>query len=305
MPQVQPTQWTEPQLESDRSHSIEIFRDERFREPLEQYLEFFDKGREAVANIIEVSVDLTRIREEAATILGDVTLVDAARYLCSPPISKDDLETIADISLAPTLIQRDPTRASALMEVILLGFDRERFPWLTEDREPTEAERHAAIVATAAMLAFRQTETLRRNVGKKLQEQKVKDFLVSDCGFTEVPTKKISNMSQFPPFGTFSGEAEVCGRKADICVRLWDGRLMPIECKVSNSGTNSYKRINNDAAVKAVSWRQALGEANVVPAAMLSGVFALKNLTYAQDNRLSLFWSHNLEPLKQFIDDTR
>ncbi|MGW4412752.1 XamI family restriction endonuclease [Nonomuraea sp. NPDC004702] len=298
-------QWTETQLESHRRRSIEIFRNERFREPLEQYLGFFDKGREAVASILEISVDLTRIREEAAAILGDAELVDAARYLCSPPVSKDDLETIADVSLAPTLIEKDPSRAATLMDVILLGFDRERFPWLTEDREPTEAERYAAIVATAAMLAFRQTETLRRNEGKKLQEQKVKDFLASHCGFTEVPARRILNMSHYPAYGTFSGEADVCGRKADVCVRLWDGRLMPIECKVSNSGTNSYKRINNDAAVKAVSWRQALGEANVVPAAVLSGVFVLKNLTYAQENRLSLYWSDDLEPLRQFIDEAR
>jgi hypothetical protein len=42
-------------------------------------------------------------------------------------------------------------------------------------------------------------------------------------------------------------------------VGLWNPRLMPIECKVSNSATNSIKRLNNDAAVKSVQWREALG----------------------------------------------
>ena len=40
-------------------------------------------------------------------------------------------------------------------------------------------------------------------------------------------------------------------RKADVLVGLHDRRLMPIEAKVSNSFTNSIKRLNNDAAVKA------------------------------------------------------
>ena len=80
---------------------------------------------------------------------------------------------------------------------------------------------------------------------------------------------------------------------------------MPIECKVSNSATNSYKRINNDAAQKAVYWRRELGPANVVPTAVLTGVFALGSLTQAQDNGLTLMWAHDLAPLLAFIEATR
>ena len=43
---------------------------------------------------------------------------------------------------------------------------------------------------------------------------------------------------------------------------------MPIECKVSNSATNSIKRLNNDAAVKARIWRGEFGERQVVPSAV-------------------------------------
>jgi hypothetical protein len=42
---------------------------------------------------------------------------------------------------------------------------------------------------------------------------------------------------------------------------------MPIACKVSNSEVNSVKRINNDAAIKATTWRQELGNNQVVPVA--------------------------------------
>ena len=301
MTQAVPPEWTAGQLDAARRASIEAFRRERVDEPLEQYLTYYQESREAIETILELTVDLHDVRQRAVDILAASELVDTVRYLASPPISKDDLETVADVTLAPTLLTRTPERADRLLDVILLGLDRERFPWLGEDREATEAERNTAIVSTAAMRAFRQVETWRRNEGKKSQEQHVKDFLVQQVGYEEVPTRKISNLSKAPEPGEFCGEVEVGSRKADICIRLWDGRLMPLECKVSNSSTNSYKRINNDAAMKAVSWDREFGSANAVPAAVLSGVFALANLEYAQAKGLTLFWAHNLTPLEEFI----
>ena len=305
MPQVMPPIWTDAELDADRRQAVQAFIDERIGEPLEQYLAFFQSARESIETIVELTLDLTQIRERASEVLGNPDLVDCCRYLASPPISRDDLETIADVTMAPTLIKKDPARAERLMDTILLGLDRERFPWVSEDRDPTEAEREMAIVSTAAMRAMRQVETLRRNEGKNLQEKEVKRFLAEECGFTEVATRDITNLARAPELGCFCGECAVGSRKADIVVRLWDGRVMPIECKVSNSSTNSYKRINNDAAVKADTWRVEFGDVNAVPAAVLSGVFALNNLTYAQEHKLTLLWSHRLRPLKEFIEATK
>ena len=61
---------------------------------------------------------------------------------------------------------------------------------------------------------------------------------------------------------------------------------MPVECKVSNSSTNSVKRLNNDAAVKAERGQTCSGRADVVPAATLSGVFKLaRTFASAPDGR--------------------
>lgn len=305
MPQVSPPTWTRDELDEQRTLAIAAFAHERIGEPLEQYLELFQAARESIETIIELSIDLTQIRESAVDVLGDERLADVCRYLASPPISKDDLEIIAQVTMAPTLVSADPSRADALMEAILLGLDRERFPWVGENREPTEAERETAIVSTAAMRAMRRHETLRRTQGKNQQEQKVKDFLTQECGYTETNTRLIDNIAKSPELGQFCGECQVGSRKADIVARLWDGRVMPIECKVSNSATNSYKRINNDAAVKARQWRIEFGDVNVVPTAVLSGVFALNNLTYAQENRLTILWAHDLAPLGEFIEATK
>ncbi|MCP2342983.1 XamI family restriction endonuclease [Actinomadura rupiterrae] len=293
--------WTDDQLAAARLVSIEAFRVERINEPLEMYVDRFKAARESVESLLRVSSNLRCLEDAAMTILSDARLAETARYLAAPPISKDDLETITGVSMAATRILGNPERAGVLIKPIISALDEQRFPWLNADRDAHPDEIEVAVVATAAMQAMRNVETLRRNGGKNRQEARVKRFLVEECGFEEVKTRKIDTIFKAPEPGTFCGECEVGSRKADISVRLWDGRLLPIECKVSNSGTNSYKRINNDAAAKAVSWIEEFGKANAVPAAVLSGVFALANLTYAQGNGLTLFWAHDLSPLKDFI----
>jgi hypothetical protein len=79
---------------------------------------------------------------------------------------------------------------------------------------------------------------------------------------------------------------------------------MPIECKVSNSATNSVKRINNDAAAKAVRWASDFGELQVLSTAVIAGVFKVSNLLQAQSSKLTLFWAHDLKKMKKFIEET-
>ena len=147
--------------------------------------------------------------------------------------------------------------------------------------------------------------TDRRNEGKGAQERALKDFL-RGIGFTEAAARNIRTLEDAPARASFCAESLVGSRKADVPVRLFDGRLMPIECKVSNSTLNSVKRINNDAAVKADRWRDELGRNQVVPTALLSGVFRVANLMQAQsDHGLTLFWAHRLEKLQEFIEATR
>lgn len=80
---------------------------------------------------------------------------------------------------------------------------------------------------------------------------------------------------------------------------------MPIECKVSNSALNSIKRVNNDAAVKAETWIKDFGTRNIVPAAALSGVYKLRHLADAQQRGLTIFWTHDLQWLVSWIEQTR
>jgi hypothetical protein len=232
-------------------------------------------------------------------------LLEAFRYLAAPPISTDDLKVLAEApSLAKGRLKSKPEDVKRLIEIVHLVLDRRRFSWVLENREPTEAERDAAVTASAALMAASRVQTKRRTFGKAQQEARVKEALRA-LGLQEVAARDIPNVSLAPAAGEFCGESRLGTRKGDIIVRLWDQRVMPIECKVSNSSLNSVKRLNNDAAVKAGSWQRDFGLRQVVPTAVLSGVYKLHNLLDAQDRGLTIFWVHDLKPLTAWITSTK
>lgn len=297
--------WDDERLESDRTKAIEAFREERLTEPLEAYLDVFESYRDAFDDLLETTVDLTQIADNAVDVLTDDRFLEAVRYLAAPPMSTDDLVTLAEApSLAPKVIKADPELAQRIIATVLDGLDRRRFPWVTENREATEQERASAVLASTALLATQRVNTDRRNKAKSVQEELVSACLLS-ANFKKVLTREVRALTAAPKPGEFCAESKLGERKADLLVGLWDGRTMPIECKVSNSATNSIKRLNNDAAVKASYWRKAFGDTQVVPVAVLSGVFNLLNLCQAQNAGLTLFWAHSLGEINTWIDTTK
>jgi hypothetical protein len=304
---IGPPRWSDDDLERDRKIAIERFREERMREPLERYLELFEKRRGDVEDLLEtlIDLDLSKIdRDMIVSVLTAPSLLEAFRYLPGPPISTDDLKVVAESTLAPSALRANAEEAQVVFDTVLAGLDRGRFPWVSEGREPTESERAAAVVASAALMATQRLATDRRNVSKTLQEASIFAALES-IGFERVPSREIPTVAAAPRPGQFCSESMLGSRKADVVVGLWDGRVQPIEAKVSNSATNSIKRLNNDAAVKAVVWTREFGERQVVPTAVLSGVYNLKHLKAAQERNLTIFWAHDLVVLTDWIARTR
>lgn len=300
-----PPRWTTEQFEADANAAKGKFREERLIEPLEIYMEQFEDVRSRMEDLLETTVDLSRLRDLANDVMKDPRLFEAVRYLAGPPISSDDLKVLSEADLTKTSLAADPEEAKRAIEVVLTALDRNRFPWVGEDREPTEAERDAATLASGAMIAARRVMTGRANDAKTAQEAEVADRIEA-AGLRRVPARTIRTLDDAPLRGEFcAAECLVGTRKADLTVRLFDGRLMPIECKVSNSSTNSIKRLNNDAAVKAETWIDEFGSLGVVPAAVLSGVFKVRNLEQAQTRGLTIYWAHDLDRLVEFILATR
>lgn len=295
---LSPPRWTLAEFEAGAARGIEVFRDLRMNEAREDYTSHFAEARRAIEDLLELTTDLTNLDPTGRNAVSGY--LEALRYVAAPPISTDDLETLSGVD------ERNFETATGwrpVVETIMALVDRQRFPWLLDGREPTEAERLAAITATAAQIAARRIMTARANEAKEEQEALVKSAL-RGAGFAEVPPRVIATVRTAPSPGEFCGESMLGSRKADIVVGLWDDRLLAIECKVSNSRLNSVKRIKNDAAVKAKLWIQEFGTQLIVPAAVIAGVFGAQTLLSAQADGLTIWWSHDLDQMIDWIART-
>lgn len=172
---IDPPQWAKEHLEADQIKAIELFRKERMEEPLEDYLEAFDQYQGYVEEFLETTVDLSELDSQGLEVLSDPNLLEAFRYLAAPPISADDLKVLAEApSLAKGALRKKPEDVQRLIQTVRIVLDRRRFAWVVENREPTEAERAAAVMASAALLAASRVQTKRRSTGKVQQEDLVK-----------------------------------------------------------------------------------------------------------------------------------
>ena len=295
-----PPRWTAAQLETAAAEATEGFRQQRLAESRKTYLAQIDRYRREVEQLFADTDDLRDAVRMRTELLAGAERLEAIRYLTGPPISADDLRVIAGTSLSPVRLVADPEIGDRIIETIMQLHDRDRFPWIDEDRGPTMDERAAAVGATSTLLAASRLQTMRRNESRTEQEDAVKESLRAG-GLEEVTPRTINSVRDAPGPGEFCGESLFGDRKADIVVGLFDGRLMPVECKVSNSSTNSIKRLNNDAQVKAVNWISGFGHRSTVPAAVLSGVYLVRHLLQAQDAGLTIFWTHDIEALVAFV----
>src|SRR6266568_2219862 len=295
---AQPPIWTEKQIEDGRATALQRFIDaaggrtaypKKFKECLEQVEALF----EATDDLLDFTGD------KFAT---DSTLVAAARFLGGPPISEDDLETLVSASVGKRLF---PEVAARVAEVLKAAWDPMRFLWLDTGRKPSPQGRQAAMNWTAGIWAVERVRTDLRNQRSKDQQDAVAAALTA-YGYVDMPRptgRHISSLDDVPR-GKFMRNAWLAGKDCDVAVRLHDGRLLAIECKVSNSSVNSIKRLINDAGGKADIWAKVYG-AQVIPAAVLSGVFRLVNLVEAQaKHNVFIIWEHDLAPLKRFLNAT-
>jgi hypothetical protein len=230
--------------------------------------------------------------------VGDPEAWQAARYVCGPPISQEDLWTLVG---GPKFKRVPLDLAEDTAEAIRLVIDPVRFPWLVENREPSNHEREAALLATAVLWAAQQLGTNRRGEASKRQETLTAQTL-ADAGLTFVELRgKIDFIDDLAP-GTYTRERRVAGAKCDVPCRLPDKRLFAIECKVSNGPKNGWKRVNREVGGKAEGWRRHFGQ-NTLTGVVLAGVFDLAALRTAQDRGVSIFWEHDLAPLGRFVEE--
>jgi hypothetical protein len=303
-PLTQPPVWTDADLRAEAARSVSAFRDDRLSEVAHWRAVFDAHHKQFVRLLHEIGPgDPGKLWPAQVANIFAKELGDAFRYLAGPPISVDDLRVLAGASLAPARLANDPDAARRILNTIRQRLDDRRFPWIADRRAPTGLEQQAAIMASAAMMTAQSVGTGHRILKEPVQEKSVRDLLVS-LGYPEAAARPIADLDQAPARGQFCGRCVIGSGKADLAVRLFDGRLLAITCEVSNSYAAGNKRLQKEATAKARSWSRKFENEQVIPTAVLAGLFEIETLVEAQSAPLTLFWSHDLSPLRDFISAT-
>lgn len=286
-----PRVWTDAELLRDLTQSATDFIADRNVDTT--YDTFMPEAIAKVTRLMDQTDDLTTLAGGAA-LLANPLLVTPLRALAGPAISESDFATRSGVSGRLTT-----AKAEAAAAFLLGRLSRFLAPWMFETpiRRPTEAERSSAIKSGANVIANQMTATAQRKIAGRSQEASVHALLESE-GYTKVTPRDVLTLQP----GEFCGEVRVDTKKSDVTVCKWNGDLTFIECKVTNSGVNSVKRLA-DCLDKHTVWA-AWGIENgrtIQTAAMLSGVINMVTLNGAQDRGLFLFWDHDLLPLANFV----
>lgn len=299
------------EIEDNVREAVKRFVRARLSEESAPYTASFNAARPRVERLFTESDDLRSLDARVFLRLSptgrpqiDLDVLDVARYLSAPMVSKDNLDDLARLDLQSYEALDEPVPISLQAEQIatILGrsLDPFRFPWLLEKRDPTSHERHSAIDWTTSTYALERVRTDRRLTGSKQQEAAVADAL-RNIGWHECPPRTLVFPDDLDK-GFFMRESRLADEKCDIPTRLSDGRLLAVECKVSNTSINSVKRVLRETGGKALKWRQNYGDRQVLTAIVLSGVFKSSDILKAQSEfGIFVVFDHDLSRLTDFV----
>ena len=293
---LNPTKWSDEELKKNRDLSEGRFILERRGEGPTAFYAAID---EVAPKVEEAMVATDNLRQLNGDVLAEnQTLWQTLRYFCAPPVSEEDLWTLVGHKFKNMRSDIAPTTAEALAAVL----DNRRFPWVELDRAPTDIERANAIAATTTLLAHETLKTTRRGISSKAQEDDVSDALVA-AGLKLDPSRSVIETLDQLERGSFSRERKVSGAKCDIPIRLRDGRLLALECKVSNGPKNGWKRLSREVGGKSQTWTDVFGK-QVLTAALIAGVFDFSCVQKTQNNQdVYIFWQHDLQSLVKFVTE--
>lgn len=224
----------------------------------------------------------------------------ALRFLLGPPLSQDQFQLAC-----PEWRKGSEKSGRRLQAEVADSFQRTFEQWkdpLRTDSLSEESERLKAIYSTAILIAQTEFATKKRMRLAKAQEQAAIDILTR-LGFVKVELGKVEeprtlaarHFAQATQFTTADGSSH----EVDIAIGLTNGRILALECKVSNDKTNSVKR-TNDVLKKAVAWKTQWGRF-VITGGLLQGVFGRKEPRRLLEAQVEIFWSHRLDLFEQWL----
>jgi hypothetical protein len=296
--------WSDRQFESMRAEAERLYVERYRRDAKKLFAAVERECRTEVEELLAKTGDLTTFGRDRKFFDKHPELLPAGRYITAPIISADTLKIVG--------------KKDGPVKTIRKFIDKSRFPWLAAKRRPRQGdpEVELALRITAKLMAEQRFATKLRTQLSQGQERGVAD-IASSAGLTYVERKKVrdriaasgkstargltpDNFDDALKPGEYTSEMKVLGKKCDLPMRLHNGAPCLVECKVSNSGVNSHKRLNRETGGKHGQWKAAFGGA-LQTCAVIGGVFDLVNLKTAQDDGLVIFFDHDLKPLKKAL----
>ncbi|MCI5074408.1 XamI family restriction endonuclease [Oricola sp.] len=230
----------------------------------------------------------------------------AFRNLLAPPCSQDQFRILCGSWPKASEKSGSPLKSETADEVEAVlkeWFDPAAAPWIAHDRNPTRPELRTALQRASAFIALQRFQTVQRSRISEQQESAVIGLLTS-LGWTKLPSRMIDTRAAVDKktfmHKTRFATATTTSQEVDIACGLGGTVVAAIECKVTNDETNSVKRIN-DVLKKAAAWHAHWGSF-VETVAVLQGVIAPKDVHRLSDERVHVFWSHDLEHFSSWIE---
>lgn len=293
---VSPPVWTRDELRAARDSREEAFKKAWRALGPESVVAACSALQPQVHAVLAATDNLRRI--DGRVFRDDPDVWQLLRYVCAPILSEENFWTLVGSPKSKVVREEYADEAA---EVIGFVIDPVRFPWVRENRDPTSIESYAAVLSTVVLLAAQRIGTGARGGASKRQEAAVAKVLAEAGYLLDQSGKRIDFIDDLPR-GSYSQERRIGGAKCDVPVRLRDGRLLAIECKVSIGPKNGWKRINRETGGKAETWRSHFG-AQAITAVVIDGVFDFGCLLQAQEKQgVTIFWEHDLQPLASFLD---
>jgi len=261
------------------------------------WAECLRNARSEVEAVLAATMDLRQI---PSALMESGRHARVLRFLTGPPLSQDQFQLAC-----PGWTKGTEKSARPLDEGSAENFGSTFRAWADPTRteeldDPSVRER--AIHSTAILIAHQEFATRKRMRLAVAQEESASSLL-EEAGFRKVSVGFVDRPGSLAPreyaracqFATADGSSH----EVDLAIGLSGGRILALECKVSNDRTNSVKRVN-DVLKKAEAWRTKWGQF-VVTGALLEGVFSEKEPRRLLDSGVELFWSHRLECFQDWI----
>jgi len=278
------------------------------------------KTVEDVENGLSLTKDLTAITPEI--LQAQPAILPMLRMSTCPPLARDRLIGLSDSSKnlvgsleegkVPPLISAELLKAhlERIAGILIQMRDVDIFPWLTEQRRPTEEERFRSSTIVADRLCGAVADPIVRNAQEKRQLALIEEYLTKR-GYKKIAHLTGTPITQMKP-GTFAFRLNVLVKPSKTDAKTVkipvDVVIQPklailphlpilIEAKSAGDFTNVNKRRKEEATK--INQLKATFDDGVVFALFLCGYFDAAYLGYEAAEGIDWIWEHRIGDLDQ------